>query len=146
MWFLRLAKSRHKLFRVQFLFGTKTKSTYGNVLPNTWILDLSVKQGSQQSFQVLTPRQKWVNLPPTFYEFFIDFLVDFYLLCNIKKIWKARFPFWQIITDFDFWHGHKSKILTFLYKMRFNSFLKRINLCFRSKFLIFDHVKSQNRW
>ena len=130
MWFLRLAKSRHKLFQVQFLFSTKTKSTYGNVLPNTWILDLSVKRGSQQPFQVLTPRQKWVNLPPTFYEFFIDFLVDFYLLCNIKKNLEDTF---SVSANYHrFWPLTRSKIkdFNFFYKMQFNSFLKRINLTF----------------
>ena len=57
MWFLRLAKSRRKLFWTQFLFGTEIKSTFKNVLPNTWILDLSVKWRSQQPISVLSPRQ-----------------------------------------------------------------------------------------
>ena len=33
--FLILAKSRHKLFWAQFLFGTKIKTSYENVLQNT---------------------------------------------------------------------------------------------------------------
>ena len=127
MWFLRPAESRHKLFRAQFLFGTKIKTTYQNVLPNTWILDLSVKRGSQQPIQVLGPRQKWVNFPPTFFQLFINFLVDFHLLYNISKIWNPLFPFRQIITDLDFWHGHKSKILTKNIKSKIILFEKELN-------------------
>ena len=86
MWFLRLAKAGHKLFWTQFLFGTKIKSTYKNVLQNTKILDLSVKRGSQCPIPVLGPRQKWVDFPPTFFALFINFLVVCHLLLNIQKI------------------------------------------------------------
>ena len=68
MWFPRLAKLQDKLFWTQFLFGTKIKSTYKKVLPNTRILDLSVKEGSQHPILVLGPTQKWFNLPPLFFE------------------------------------------------------------------------------
>ena len=75
MWFLRLAKLLHKLFWTQFLFGSKIKSTYKNALENTEILDMSVKRGSQRPIKLLGPRQKWVDLPPTFFELFINFLI-----------------------------------------------------------------------
>ena len=97
MWFLRLAKSRHKLLRTQFLFGTKIKSTYKNVLRNTKILDLSVKRGSQRPIYVLGPRQKWVDLPPTFFELFINFLVVWHLLLNVQKnLSRPFFVLWKI--------------------------------------------------
>ena len=91
MWFLRLAKSLHKLFRTQFLFGTKIKSTYINILQNTKILDLSEKRGSQRPIPDLGPRQKWVNFPPTFFELFINFLLVCHLLLDIQKKLSYRF-------------------------------------------------------
>ena len=84
MWFLRLAKSQQKLFGTLFLFGTKIKSTYKKVLPNTRILDLSVKQEFQHPIQVLGPTQKWDDFPPTFYEQFNYFLV----VCHFFKTYK----------------------------------------------------------
>ena len=80
MWSLRMAKSRHKLFRTKFLFCIKINSTYENVLQNTNILDLSEKRGSRRPIPVLGPRQKWVDFPPLFFQLSIDFLVDYCLL------------------------------------------------------------------
>ena len=54
MWFLRLAKSLHKLFQTQFLYATKIKSTFENVVQNTKILDLSAKRWTQQLDQVFS--------------------------------------------------------------------------------------------
>ena len=88
MWFPRLAKSLHKFFQTQFLFGTKIKSTYKNVLGNTKILDLSVKRESQRPIPVLGPRQKWVDFPPTFFELFINFLVVTFSLSDHVKIFS----------------------------------------------------------
>ena len=130
MWFLRPAKSRHKLFRAQFLFGTKIKTTYQNTLPNTWILDLSVKRGSQRPVSVLGPRQKRVDLPPTFFQLFINFLVDFHLLCRIPKNLESRFS--VSVNYHRFWllTWSKMKNFDFFYKMPFNFFSKRIILAF----------------
>ena len=137
MWFLRLAKSRHKLFRTQFLFGTKIKSTYKSILWNTKILDLSVKRGSQRPFQVSGPRQKWVDLPPTFFELFINFLVVCHLLLNIqKKLWRlfsvlARYgPFWL-------WTWPKNENFEVFHKIQNDHLIKTNNLCFIKKFKIF---------
>ena len=119
MWFLKLAKSLHKLFWTQFLFGTKIKSIYRNMLQNTKILDLGVKRGCQPQIQDLAPRQKWVDLPPTFFELFINFLVVCYLLLDIQKNLLYRFsilarygPFshwaWSKIQNFQFTIIHES--------------------------------------
>ena len=122
MWFLRLAKSLHKLFQTQFLFGTKIKSTYKNLLCNAKILDLSVKRGCQRPIHGLGPRQKWIDLPLTFFELFIAGL--FYWFSDIllltleysKKKICPIFPFWQDVAHFDFGHGQKLKTLTFTVK------------------------------
>ena len=56
-----------RLLQTQFLFAIKIKSTSRIVPPNTWILDLSVKRGSQCPIQVLrsfSPNNFW-----TFYQF-----------------------------------------------------------------------------
>ena len=139
MWFLRLTKSLHKLFWTQFLFGTKIKSTYEIVLRNTQILDLSVKRGSQCQIQVLALRQKWVDLPPTFFERFINFLVVCHLLLNIQKRILYRFsilvrygPFllwtWSKIENFEIFHKTKNIYLIktndscFIVKVKFFHF------------------------
>ena len=57
--------------------------------------------------KILAPRQKQVNVPPTFFELSIEFLVGFYLLSNILKIWIALFPFRQDMAIFQFQHGQK---------------------------------------
>ena len=44
---LKMAKSRNKNFRAQFLFHAKIKTTYQNILPTTEILELRSKRGSQ---------------------------------------------------------------------------------------------------
>ena len=144
MWFLRLAKSRHKLFRTQFLFNANIKSTYKKLLRNTKILDLSVKRGSQGPISVLGPRQKWVDFPPTFFKLFINFLVVCHLLLNIQKNLASRFsvsaryaPFqlgaWSKIENFEIFH--KTWIICF-YQISIFCFMKN------SKFSIFDHALS----
>ena len=124
MWFLRLAKSWHKLFRAQFWFGTKIKPSQKSVLQNTKILDLAEKGGSQQPNSVLGPRQKWVKFPPTFFKLFINFLVDYHLLSNMKKWGQHFFSFREVIAHFDFWHGQKSKILTWTIRAKMIIFEK----------------------
>ena len=42
-----MVKSQDKNFRAQYLFHTKIKTTYQNVLQTTEILELRLKQGSQ---------------------------------------------------------------------------------------------------
>ena len=54
----KISQIAAKHFWAQFRFGTKIKTTYPDVLPNTRILDLSVKPGSQRPVQVFGPRQK----------------------------------------------------------------------------------------
>ena len=136
MWFLRLAKSLHKLFPTQFLFGTKIKSTYEDILQNTKILDLSVKRGSQAWIQVLAPRQKWVDLPPKFFELSIDFLVVCHILMNIQKNLLYRFsilarygPFllwtWSKIENFEIFHKMK---YVYLIKTNYLSFIKKVKI------------------
>ena len=134
MWFLRLAKSLHKLFRTQFLFSTKIKSTFKNILQNTKILDLSVKRGSQHPYQVLGPRQKWVDFPPTFFELFINFLVVCHLLLNIQKKLSSRFSVpakyglfllwtWSKIENFEIFHKTKND---YLIKTNDSCFIKKV--------------------
>ena len=60
-----------------------------------------------EAIEVLAPRQKQVNMPPTFFQLSIEFLVGFYLLFNILKIWIALFPFRQDMAIFQFQHGQK---------------------------------------
>ena len=61
----------------------------------------------------------------TFFQLFIDYLVDFYVLC---KIWCIVYSFKQNITDFHFQHGQKWKILTQTIKAKFFIFQKWMNL------------------
>ena len=140
MWFLKPAKSRHKLFRTQFLFDTKIKSTYKTVLRNTKILDLRVKQGSQRPILVLGPRQKCVDLPPTFFELFINFLVVWHLLLNIQK--KMSSPFSVLARYGPFWLWTWSKIENFeiFYKTKNDYLIKTNDSCFIKK------VKKFNFW
>ena len=140
MWFLRLAKSWHKLFRTQFLFGTKIKSTYKNVLRNTKILDLSVKRGSQHPIYVLGPRQKWVDLPPTFFELFINFLVVCHLLLNIRKKMSYCFSVLARYKPFSLWTWSKIKNFEIFYKTKNAYLIKTNDSCFIVK------VKILNFW
>ena len=147
MWFLRQAKSLHKLFKTQFLLGTKIKSTYSNMLQNTKILDLSAKWGSQRPIQVLAPRQKWVDFPPTFFEFFINFLLVCHLLMNIQKNLSSRFsisarygPFWLQtwlkIENFEIFHKTKNDYL-----------IKTNDSCFMVKVKIFNFwPRPKTKW
>ena len=144
-----MAKSRHKLFWTQFLFGTKIKTSYKNILQNMKILDLSVKRGSQHPIHVLGPRQKWVDFPPTFFEVFINFLVVCHLLLNIQKklLWRfsvlARYgPFWlwtwSKIENFEIFHKTKND---YLIKINDSCFIKNVKIydfwpCLKSKWAI----------
>ena len=138
MWFLRLAKSRHKLFRTQFLFGTKIKNTYKNILQNTKILDLSVKRGSQRPYQVSGPRQKWVDLPPTFFELFINFLIVCHLLLNIQKKLSSRFSISAKYGLFLLWTWSKIENFEIFHKTKNDYFIKINDSCFIVKVKIFD--------
>ena len=108
MWFLRLAKSLHKLFRTQFLFGTKIKSTYENILQNTKILDLSVKRG---------------------------FLVVCHLLLNFQKnLWRpfsvlAKYgPFWLWTwSKIENFHSHNETWIIFLFPITFLFLILALN-------------------
>ena len=101
------------LLWTKFLFGTKIKSRYQNVLGNTKILSLSVKQGSQCPIQLLGPRRKWVDFPPMFFQFFIIFLVVCHLLLNIKK--KMLWHFSSLARYGPFWLQTWSKIKNFYF-------------------------------
>ena len=138
MWFLRLAKSLHKIFWTQYLFGTKIKSTYENMLQNTKNLDLSVKRGSQGPISVLGPRQKWVDFPPTFFELFINFLVVCHLLLNIQK--KILYRFSVLARYGPFWLGTWSKIKNFeiFHKIKNYYLIKTNDSCFMKKVKFFN--------
>ena len=123
MWFLRLAKSLHKLFRSQFLFGIKIKSTYENVLQNTKILELSVKRRSQSPIYVLGPRQKWVNLPPTFLNFLSIFWLMITYYMNIQKRYFPR-VFCQNLSEFPYF---SLEILFFQPLLSWKMKLERLN-------------------
>ena len=73
----------------------------------TKILDVGANTVPWGVLEILTPRQKQVNVPPTFLKLSIEFLVGFCLPCNILKIWIALFPFWQDMAIFQFQHGQK---------------------------------------
>ena len=137
MWFLRLAKSRHKLFRTQFLFGTKIKSTYKSILWNTKILDLSVKRGSQRPFQVPS-KAKMSRFAPNIFWTLYQFSGSLSLTIEYsKKIVVPFFRFgkiWPIFTldmvkNWNFEIFHKTK----------NDYFIKINdSCFIVKVKIFD--------
>ena len=67
-----------KTFFVKFHFDTKIKTSKENVIPNTWILDLSGKPGFQHLDQFLGLRQKGVNIPQKFF-IFVNLLVVYIL-------------------------------------------------------------------
>ena len=82
-----MAKSWHKLFWAQFLFGTNVKTSYENVIKNTWIFDLSAKR----SFQVLGPKQKWFDFPLNIFSIFYQFSGSFPCTIQHLKKLKGRF-------------------------------------------------------
>ena len=105
-------------FLTQYQIVYNMKSTYRINVPGTKIWNLGDNKVSWGAIEVLVPKQKQVNVPPTFFELSIEFLVGFYLLFNILKIWIALFPFWQDMAIFQFQHGQKWKILTFFIKQK----------------------------
>ena len=137
MWFLRLAKLLHSHFQTRFLFGTKMKSTYENILQNTKTLDLSAKQGSQCPIQVLGLRQKWVNLPPTFFEFFINFPILWHLLLNIQKNLSSPFSVLARYGPFWLWTWPKNENFEIFHKIQNDHLTKTNDLCFMKNFKIF---------
>ena len=72
MWFVRPAKSWHKLFQMQFLLGTKIKTTYGNVL-TTKHMNLGPKCKTRVSFDFSSFGSKakmcWFGFFQTSYKF-----------------------------------------------------------------------------
>ena len=138
MWFLRLAKSLHKLFRTQFLFATKIKSSYKNVLQNTKILDLSAKWGSQRPIQVLAPRQKWVDFPPTFFELSINFLVVCHILMHIQNNLLYRFSILARYGPFWLWTWSKIENFEIFHKTKNDNLVKINYSCFMVKVKIFN--------
>ena len=126
--------------QVPTALGTKIKSTYKNVLRNTKILDLSVKQGSQCPILVLAPRQKWVDLPPTFFELFINILVVCHLLLNIQKNLLSRFSVSARYCPFWLWTWSKIKNFEIFYKIENDYLIKTNDLYFIVK------VKILNFW
>ena len=147
MWFLRLAKSLHKLFWTQFLFGTKIKSIYKSVLQNTKIMDLSVKRGSQRPTHVLCPSQKWVNFPPTFFELFVNILVVCHLLFNIQKNLLSRFSISTRYGPFWLWRWSKIENFEIFHKTKNDYLLKTNDSCLIKKVKIFNFWPcSKSKW
>ena len=70
-------------FFEQYQFVCNIKSTYQVDMPGTKNFDVGANTVPWGVISVLGPRQKWVNVPPTFFQLFINFLIDFYLLYNI---------------------------------------------------------------
>ena len=103
-------------FLTQYQIVYNMKSTYRINVPVTKIWNLGADTVPWGVLEILAPRQKQVNVPPTFFKLSIEFLVGFYLLFNILKIWIALFPFRQDMAIFQFQHGQKWKILTFFIK------------------------------
>ena len=134
-----MAKSRQKLSWTQFQFGAKIKTFRENVLQNTWIFNLSAKQGSRCPFPVLGPRQKWVNFPPTFFELFINFLVVCHLLLNIQKNLSRPFSVLARYGPFWLWTWSKIKNFEIFYKTKNVYLIKTNDSCFivKVKILIF---------
>ena len=103
-------------FLGQYLFVCIIKSTHQVDVPGNKTWDLRAKTVQWQAILDLGPRQKWVDLPDTFFQLFMSFLVDFHILYNILKIWNTHFPFRQNMANFHFQHGQKIRILTFTIK------------------------------
>ena len=100
------------------------KSTYQIDVPGTKIWNLWAKTVPWGVIEVLAPRQKQVDVPPTFFQISIDFLVGFYLFSNISKIWIDLSPFRQDILISHFQQGQKWKKNDILYKTEINQLLK----------------------
>ena len=107
-----------------YLFVCIIKSTYHVDVHVTKTWDLRAKTVPWQAILDLGPRQKWVDLPDTFFQLFMSFLVDFHILYNILKIWNTHFPFRQNMANFHFQHGQKIKILTHTIKQQSFIFYK----------------------
>ena len=108
----------------QYLFVCIIKSTHQVDVPGNKTWDLRAKTVQWQAILDLGPRQKWVDLPDTFFQLFMSFLVDFHILHNILKIWNTHFPFRQNMANFHFQHGQKIKILTHTIKQQSFIFYK----------------------
>ena len=109
-------------FLTQYQIIYNMKSTYWINVPGTKIWNFGANTVPWGVLEILAPRQKQVNVPPTFFSFSIEFLIGFYLLSNILKIWIALFPFRQDMAIFQFQHGQKWKILTFFIKQKLINF------------------------
>ena len=151
MWFLRLAKLRHKIFWTQFLFGTRIKTTYKIVLPNIRILDLCAKRRSKWPISVLGLRQKIDQIAPPPPHLFSTLYQNSSLSCTLQyiKIWKHLFLLWQDMAHFDLLHGQKWKISTFpikqknicLFKTNYWRFIMKVKIlhfwpCQKTKWVI----------
>ena len=121
MWFLWLAKSRHKIFRAHFWFETKIKTSYETVLCTitheflTWLKNESLSS----QFQFWVQGKNESNFPDIFFKLFINFLVDITYFPTYKKLWTALFSFWQVITDFWLLTWSKIKKFDFFCKRQF---------------------------
>ena len=134
MWFPRLDKSMHRLFQTQFLFCTKIKYTYKNVLGNTKSFDLSVKNGLCVWFNFWSKaKMSWFapNIFLTLYQF--SGSISLTIKCS-KKIVMVFFHFgkmWPILT-LDM--VKKSK---FFIKQKNDYLIKTNHSCFIMKVKIF---------
>ena len=74
-------------FLAQYMFLCNIKTTYQVDMHSTKNLDAGANTVPWGAIQVLGPRQKWVDVPITFFQLSIDYLVVFYLLSNILQGW-----------------------------------------------------------
>ena len=106
MWFPRLAKSLHKCFRTQFLFGAKIKSTYKNVLGKNKFFGPECKTRVSASKSTFGSKAKMNWFPPTFFQLFINFLVVCHFLCTTYTALRNRygiiFGLYSILVLFSF--------------------------------------------
>ena len=122
-------------FLGQFLFVCLIKSTYEVDVPGTKSWDLTAKTVPWQAILDLGQRQKWVDLPITFFQLFIYFLVDLqhmkyleYPFSISAKYGRFSLSTWSKNKNFDLYH--KTSIIHFL---RINNFYFMVKV----KILIF---------
>ena len=125
-------------FGGQYLFVCIIKSTYQVDMYVTKTWDLRAKTVLRQVILYLGPRQKWVDLPPTFFELFINFLVVCHLLLNIQKKLLSRFSVSAKYGLFLLWTWSKIENFEIFHKTKNDYFIKINDSCFTVKVKIFD--------
>ena len=113
-----MATSRNKNFRAHFLFHTKIKTVYHNVLTTTEVKTRVTV--AQSSFEA---KAKMTNFSPNIFQLFNNFLIYFHALGRMKNVAFLFFYFCQILQIFPFNMVNMTQTIKaklFVYKTRLN--------------------------